>query len=197
VPTAGTITNARQMDSLGYRYEYDAFAPAEHLTLAINDQFSPAAAFLDHATVELNPPHVTYAYNPAMDFTAAGTAAGHAYWLSDLELRDATGNPPIGTVDARSHGFGVGDPAASSTTPTAGALPPGNLGVLSYAGTAKTWGQAPAEPVADELDVAVTNVKAVTIDPSRARVDCAARLNVKTDGPLAVTLSGCGTRSYS
>jgi Prolyl oligopeptidase family len=197
VPTAGTITNARQMDSLGYRDEYDAFAPAEHLTLAVNDQYAPAAAFLDDATVNLDPPHVTYAYNPTMDFPADGTTAGHAYWVSGVQLRDSSGNPPIGTIDARSHGFGAGDPAASATTPTAGALPPGNLGVLSYAGTKKAWGPAPTEPVADQLDITATNVKAVTIDPVRARVDCAAHLNVNTDGPLTVTLTGCWTRSYA
>lgn len=192
VPTPGTITNARQMDSLGYRYEYDAFAPAEHLTLAINDQFAPAATFLDDATVNLDPAHVTYAYNPTMDFPADGTAAGHAYWLSDIQLRNPAGDPPIGTVDARSHGFGVGDPVASATTPTAGALPPGNLGVLTYAGTRKTWGPAPAEPVANQIDITATNVKAVTIDPGRARVDCNAALNINSDGPIDVTLSGCG-----
>jgi pimeloyl-ACP methyl ester carboxylesterase len=197
VPTAGTITNARQMDALGYRYEYDAFAPAEHLTLAVNDQFAPAASFLDDTTVNLDPPHVTYAYNPTMDFPADGTTAGHAYWLSGITLRDTSGDPPIGTVDVRSHGFGVGDALPSPTTATPGALPPGNLGVLSYAGTKKTWGPAPAEPIADELDIGATNVKALTIDPTRAQADCNARLNVTTDGPLAVTLTGCGTRSYS
>jgi pimeloyl-ACP methyl ester carboxylesterase len=197
VPTAGTITNARQMDSLGYRYEYDAFAPAEHLTLAINDQYAPAASFLDDATVDLDPPHVTYAYNPSMDFAADGTAAGHAYWLSGIQLRDPGGSPPIGTLDVRSEGFGVGDPVASPTIPTAGALPPGNLGVLAYGGTRKTWGPVPAAPIEDQLDIKATNVAAVTIDPHRARVDCGARLNVATDGPLTVTLTGCGTRSFS
>jgi hypothetical protein len=197
VPTAGTISNARQMDSLGYRYEYDAFAPAEHLTLAINDQFAPAATFLGDATVNLDPSHVTYAYNPTMDFPADGTTAGHAYWLSSIQLRNSIGDPPIGTIDVRSHGFGVGDPVASATTPTAGALPPGNLGVLSYAGTRRTWGPGPVEQVDDQLDISATNVKAVTVDPRRARVDCAARLNVSSDGPIAVTLAGCTTRSFS
>jgi pimeloyl-ACP methyl ester carboxylesterase len=192
VPTAGTITNTRQMDSLGYRYEYDAFAPAEHLTLAINDQYAPAAAFLDDAAVDLNPPHVTYAYNPTMDFPQAGTASGHAYWLSGVELRDSSGNPPIGTVDARSLGFGVGDPLPSATMPTAGTLPPGNLGVLAYAGTKKTWGPAAPQPAANQIDITATNVKAVTIDPVRARVGCNAILNINSDGPIDVTLSGCG-----
>jgi pimeloyl-ACP methyl ester carboxylesterase len=191
VPTAGTITNAQQLDALGYRYEYDAFAPAEHLTLAVNDQFSPAASFLDDATVNLDPPHVTYAYNPTMDFPADGTAAGHAYWLSGIRLRSSAGDPPIGTVDARSHGFGLGDPQVSATTPTAGALQPGNLGVLGYAGRRKTWGSAPAAPAENRLDISATNVSAVSVDPVRARIGCDATLDVHSDGPIDVTLSGC------
>ena len=39
VPFAGTQDQARGFDDLGYRYEFDAFAPGEHITLAVNDQF--------------------------------------------------------------------------------------------------------------------------------------------------------------
>jgi pimeloyl-ACP methyl ester carboxylesterase len=194
VPTAGTLPNAQAMDTLGYRYEYDAFAPAEHLTLAIDDQFAPAASFLDDARVKLDPAHVTYAYNPTMDFAADGTAAGHAYWISRLRLRDTSGDPPIGTIDARSSGFGRGDPAPAATTATAGMLPPGNLGVLAYAGRAKSWGPPPRTRVADRLDVTATNLAAATVDPRRARIDCAATVHVKSDGPFTLTLAGCGRR---
>jgi hypothetical protein len=38
-------------------------------------------------------------------------------------------------------------------------------------------------------------VKQVTINPSRARVDCDAQLDVKSDGPLQVTLAGCGRKT--
>ena len=43
----------------------------------------------------------------------------------------------------------------------------------------------------DALDIAATNVSAVTIDAKRAKVDCKAHLNVTTDGPLTVTLADC------
>jgi hypothetical protein len=41
------------------------------------------------------------------------------------------------------------------------------------------------------LDVDAQNVSAVSIDATRARVDCSASLNVTTDGPLALTLTDC------
>ena len=38
---AGARAQADGFDRLGYRYEFDTFAPAEHLTLAVNDQYGP------------------------------------------------------------------------------------------------------------------------------------------------------------
>ena len=110
VPLPGPVQQASDIDALGYRYEFDVFSPAEHLTLAVNDEYKPAADFLGTDKVDLNPPHVTYVYNPSMDFAPDGTAAGHAYWISDVNLRDLTANGGRGTIDARSEAFGVGDP---------------------------------------------------------------------------------------
>jgi hypothetical protein len=45
--------------------------------------------------------------------------------------------------------------------------------------------------VADALTITATNIRSVTIDPQRARVSCHATLDVKSDGPLSVTLLGC------
>ena len=66
---------ADALDSLGYRYELDAFQPCahpacsplspNHLQLAINDWYQPAADFLGTARVERNPAHVTYVLYPA------------------------------------------------------------------------------------------------------------------------------------
>ncbi len=200
VPIAGVLKQVEKFDSLGYRYEFDQFQAGEHLTLAINDEFAPAAAFLGTETVDRNPPHVTYVYNPTMDFAADGTTAGHAYWVSAVKLREAGGADPLGTVDVRSEGFGVGDPTPGETTHGAGALTGGTIPAIPYTSQAKAWGPAPTEPVADGLDVTATNVASFTVDAKRARVNCKAALHVTTDGPLSVTLVDCaggGTKTLS
>jgi len=192
VPYAGAVAQAQTFDELGYRYIWDSFAPAEHLTLAFHDQFQPAADFLGTTKVDRNPPHVTYVVNPTMDFPKVGTVADHAYWLSGMKLRDAAGDAPLGTIDVRSHGFGVADPSAGSTQHGGGTLGPGTLGQLPFTEQSKAWGKAASEAKLDRLEITATNVRTVTIDPTRARVDCDAQLVVKSDGPLSVTLAGCG-----
>jgi hypothetical protein len=191
VPIAGVLEQVKTFDSLGYRYEFDQFSAGDHLTLAINDEYAPAAAFLGTETVNRDPSHVSYAYNPTMDFSADGTTAGHAYWVYGISLRNAGGTAPLGTVDVRSEGFGVADPTPSETQHGAGVLTGGQVPAIPFTSQSKTWSAPAAAPVQDALDIQASNVSHVTIDAKRARVSCSARLNVTSDGPLSVTLADC------
>jgi pimeloyl-ACP methyl ester carboxylesterase len=191
VPIAGVKEQVKRFDELGYRYEFDEFQAGEHLTLAINDEFKPAAEFLGTETINRNPPHVTYTYNPTMDFAADGTSSGHAYWVYGVTLREAGGAAPLGSVDVRSEGFALGDAPVNATATGAGTLTGGKIPAIPFTSETKTWGKAPSAPKHDTLDMTATNVSAVTIDAKRAKVNCAATLNVKTDGPLTVTLADC------
>jgi hypothetical protein len=192
VPVLGPLAQARTFDDLGYRYAFDLFGTADHLALAANDEYAPAAAFLGTARVNRNPFHVTYVVNPTMAFADDGTVADHAYWLSGLRLRDPSGAAPLAEVDAISKGFGRADPTPRTTQHTAGVLTGGNRGPLPYSEQSKTWGPAPKAPRRDALRLEATNLARVVVDPERAKLDCRARLAVTTDGPLAVRLAGCG-----
>ncbi|MFL5886097.1 MAG: hypothetical protein ACJ77M_13590, partial [Thermoleophilaceae bacterium] len=48
----------------GIRYDHWVFAPAGHITIGNNDEFGPAVQFLGDHTVDRNPAHVTYTYDP-------------------------------------------------------------------------------------------------------------------------------------
>ena len=197
VPVAGAVAQATTFDDLGYRYAFDLFAPpVDHFLLAANDQYAPAAKFLGRARVNRNPPHVTYVVNPTMDFKSDGTVANHAYWLSGLRLHDSSGAAPLGKIDARSEGFGVGDPPENPTSHTVGTLTGGNTGPLTYAQQARTWGKAPKQPKRDVLHLTATNLGEATVHPARAKLDCNVKLDVVTDGPLDVHLSGCGKTEH-
>jgi hypothetical protein len=200
-----TQTGSKLAD-LGYRYELDVYRPCvsllcspifpNHLELAINDEYAPAATFLGGARVDPDPAHVTYVVDAARDAPAFGVRGDHAYWVSQLTLRDpahdgADGDPE-GEIDAASRGFGTGDPPASILKLGTGTLSGGTMGPLQYASFAKTWGPAPAARTADAIRITATNIATATIDPARAHIDCRAALQITTDGPIAVTLAGCG-----
>jgi hypothetical protein len=193
VPYPGALTQANTFDSLGYRYEFDSFSLVDHLALGLNDQFQPAADFLGSNRVDRDPPHVTYVVNPKMQEPAFGFVGDHAYWLSGMAVRDASGGAPLGTVDVRSEGFGVGDPPPGGTTPGADALIGGSfLPAVPFASLSKTWGPAPAAPVADVLDVNGSNISDVTVNPQRARVSCNVNVKITSDGPMTVHIPACG-----
>jgi hypothetical protein len=191
VPVAGPLAQVQTFDDLGYRYVFDLFTTGDHFQLAGNDQYAPVAKFLGMHRVDRNPPHVTYVVNPTMDFPNAGTAANHAYWLSGLRLRNASGDAPVGTVDARSEGFGRGDPAAGATQHDAGVLTGGNEVAMPFAEQSKSWGSAPKAPRHDVLRLDAENLSRVVVHPRRTHLSCHAKLDVKTNGPLAVRLAGC------
>ena len=191
VPIAGVLEQVKKLDELGYRYEFDQFQAGEHLTLALNDEYAPAAAFLGTDTVQRNPAHVTYVYNPTMDFAADGTTAGHAYWVYKVTLREAGGAAPLGQIDVRSEGFGTADPLASETQHGAGVLTGGQIPAIPYTSQSRAWAAPQPAPARDALDINAANVAHVTVDAARAKVGCDALLNVTTDGPLKVTLVDC------
>ncbi len=187
------------LKDLGYRYELHVHARAtlpapaptpQHLALALNDQFAPAARFLGRARVVRNPPRVTFVRNTAIDFPKLGTTADHAYWVSRIRARDTSKR---GTIDVTSDAFGVGQPPTTHRTGR-GTLRGGALGPRPFSFERTTWGRSPKRPRRDRLRISATNIASIRIDPRRARITCAVKLAVKSDGPLKVRLARCPGR---
>jgi hypothetical protein len=192
----GTTINTQetlitQLESHGLRFRFDQFLTGDHLTLHTNDEWGPAAAFLGTATVDLDPPHVTYVLDTASDFPADGTVADHAYWLSGLTLASSA-NTTLGEIDARSSGFATADPAVTPATMAPGVLTGGHHGPMPYLETAETWANPVPAPATDRLDLTTTNIGTVTVDLTRPRLDCHALIHVTADTPLEIDLPACG-----
>jgi pimeloyl-ACP methyl ester carboxylesterase len=193
-------STASKLDSLGYRYEIDVYRPCassacsplfpNHLQLAVNDQYAPAADFLGEAKVDRNPAHVTFVLDDTRNHPDLLVNGDHAYWLSALKRRDAGGG--VGQIDAVSRGFGVGDPPGGATQAGTGVLTGGNLGPLEFTSRSKSWGDTPTAARANVIDVNATNIAQASIDVGRASVDCNVAVNITSDGPIDVTLPGCG-----
>jgi hypothetical protein len=191
------LPDEQTLASDGDRFELDAYRPClsllcsplfpDHLELAVNDEYAPAAAFLGTATVDRNPAHVTYVVDPGRDAANYGVVADHAYWISGLTVRGAA----QGEIDARSHGFGTGDPKPSGISTGLGMLTGGNMGPIQYLSFRQTWGAVPSAPRSDAIDITATDLATASIDVARARVDCRVTLNITSKSPLTVTLPGC------
>ncbi|RZU31402.1 hypothetical protein BKA19_1061 [Blastococcus saxobsidens] len=182
-------------EQLGYRYRFVVVPAAEHFTLAVRGYDIPIATqFLGESRVDRNPHHVSFGYVPAADDAALGLVHDHAYWVSGV--RPGSTAPGAGTggslpakalVDAFSHGFGRGD---APSTPGTGAGVVG--GALPYTEVNRSWGPEPERPVANRLDLRLTNVGSASIDLARARLDPERELTVVTtaDRDGTVRLAG-------
>jgi hypothetical protein len=190
VPIDESEQAEQHLAATGLRFTEELFPTADHLTLATNDEYGPGAAFLGTHRVNPNPPHVTYVVDPTEDSAQARAVADHAYWLSGLTVRDPSA-APTGTIDVRSDGFGVGDAPVLGVDRSAGTLDGGQHGPMPFVQRSQAWGPAPRRPVADRLHIRATNIRTATIDAARARVDCNAKLDIHSDGPLKVTLVDC------
>lgn len=181
----GPATNGLQsLDALGYRYRFWSVA-MDHLLMGTDHP--QVGQFLGHHKIAPQPFHVTYARMPSSDLVRDGLIHNRAYWLSGIELRDASDQLAKGVIDAVSLGFGKSDPASHQTiTPgvTAAGWP--------YVEIRRTWDGPGKVPVQNRIRIHATNIKTVTIDPVAAHVNCNVKFDVDSDGPIEIRLLGCG-----
>jgi hypothetical protein len=181
----GPATNGLQsLDALGYRYRFWSVA-MDHLLMGTDHP--QVGQFLGHHKIAPQPFHVTYARMPSSDLVRDGLIHNRAYWLSGIELRDASDQLAKGVIDAVSLGFGKSDPASHQTiTPgvTAAGWP--------YVEIRRTWDGPGKVPVQNRIRIHATNIKTVTIDPVAAHVNCNVKFDVESDGPIEIRLLGCG-----
>ncbi|TFV50276.1 hypothetical protein [Blastococcus sp. TF02A-35] len=171
----------RGFEQLGYRYRFVTVPGADHFALALRSYDIPVATqFLGESRVDRDPHHVSFGYVPAADDAELGLVHDHAYWVSGV--RPGSTAPGAGSggtlpakalVDAFSHGFGRGD-APSSPGTGAGVVG----GVLPYTEVNRSWGESPRIPVANRLDLRLTNVGRASLDLARARLDPGQELTV-------------------
>ena len=177
--TSSQLQVFARLQALGYRYDWREYVGGHGPYYPTADE---SAQFLGDQHVNPDPPHVTYTYDVGMQEPAWGLTANHAYWISGLSTRSGD----LGTVDAFSHGFGLADPVVDPEQATSG-----TSNAIPFTGRVRTWQQPRRVTATRELDVELTNIAAVTIDPNRARVGCAADVHVTSDGPATVRLAGC------
>lgn len=188
VPYSGPLAQQQRFDALGLRSRLFSFTSGDHLTLAGLDEWAEARDHLGEARVMRDPWRVNYAFMPAADRPELGLVHDHAYWVSDLRVRDPAGDPATdparGEIDARSLAYGVADPQTAQVVGfSPGPTPPGPRLIQ---GT--RWTGQSTRPVENALEVTLENVGRATITASRARLDGAVPLRVRLGSDGAGTL---------
>jgi hypothetical protein len=205
VPFTGPLaqTNTMLANQQPYRfYLYDGY---EHFTFAVSDEWSLGANYLGGARRVTDPARVTYTRLPCLDPTMWNPDYGHAatgaYWVRGIDLRDGpsrktctdpkasldavnkTGSVDI-TSDAIPQLADIGHPVAGT-----GAAPDGTG---SYQMTGYDSEPGAPLPLANRLDVTLTNVDAVVVSGTGARLSDGEplELRVTSDGPATIHLTG-------
>ncbi len=180
-------------EQYGYRYRFRVYPTAEHFTIALLDYDVEAAVdFLGDAAVDRSPPHVTFSYLPATDAPDLGLVHDHAYWVSEVRLADDSAELAEATVDAFSHGHGVGDPETTRIEDT-------GVDPIEYVDVGLEWGEAPQIEVENLMELTLANVGSVRFDLARAELDPREELTLQVTADVAgeVLLDGrfpAGTR---
>jgi hypothetical protein len=188
-----------------YDYEFVTWhGPSSgHLLMCNNGTWDVMTKWLGDMKRVVDPVRVTYVRNPLMDDPGAGLVGNRAYWVSGIETRDQA----LGTIDVISDGFETG-PAEARHKETENLTIPSDGIYLStgfdqpdrryaipqnaYTREFRHLGSGPSHTPGNSLTITAKNIGTLTIDPQRAKVSCDAELDVRTDGPLSITLLGCG-----
>jgi predicted esterase len=185
------ITRERADAYAAGEYDYEFYSwvglAAEHLVMCKNGMWQKATDWMGDEPRAVDPHHVTFVRNPLMDDPESWLVADKAYWLSGIETRGSE----LGAIDVVSRGRGLADAPAPRPGREVGNTDGHFSPINPYLREFRHPGAPVAADAANVLDVRSAGVGEVTIDPERAGVDCAAELNVATDGPLRVTLAGC------
>jgi pimeloyl-ACP methyl ester carboxylesterase len=176
-PTTDAVNEADQFDALGQRYTLLLHSGGDHITFAVEDRFDDAVAALGEPVRTRDPGRFSYAWKPSNDNTKQGIGATGAYWLDQLNARDAKSTASI-TADDEALPYptitDLRSPLGPVSSPT-----PGFARSLS-------WQLGAAPPARATASLLLQNVATVAINASQARLR-RGTITVKTDGPTRLT----------
>ena len=193
VPLLSPENYARRLRNHGYRYQYDLFPVATHLSMGYRDRWDRIPEFLARGRVVRNPRRVTYRQVPALDHPEVGLVHDGAYWVSDVRTRPGERS---GLVDAVSLADGYAPPE-TRTFRRYGRTPQRHLS------RGLQWETPPVDArrnPGNALEVTLEGVRAATVWVAEAGLDVDRELTVRveSDGEATLTLATTsGTRELA
>ena len=172
----------------GGAYEWFFHPVGEHFTFALADDWRKESDWTKDVRRVRHPARVVYRTDRSLDYPQYGLMHDQAYWVSDIVAR----GEGYADVDATSFACGGTQPTYTEGSRQGGDPLPWHSQNRLQTGTA-------AVPADSRVEVTVSNVASVLVDPDRGlcRVEGPLRYKVTTDGPATVTFRHFGTRTFA
>ena len=195
-PYTGVTRQVERLVELGYRHRYYSFPTQEHFGPPVWDQWAEGAHYMHSFTRPENPARVTFIRDmpfekvietgnkpetPALDIDF-----DRAYWMSDLEPRDANG---VARFDGRS--LAIADKPHLPQPEAGGPVGVGQTGPFVMTGLAWLTDPLNAAPAKQNaIELTLRGVKSVRIDAERAGLKPGFEATIDSDGPVRVEFVG-------
>jgi pimeloyl-ACP methyl ester carboxylesterase len=173
----------------GNLYRFYMHPTAEHLTFAATDDWRKETEYTKGLRLRRNPARVLFTTAPFLDAPMYGIRHDRAYWVSGIRTRGK--ETDYGTVDLTTAGCGGKLPELERASGAGEDPVPWTLDEQRAASTK-------AVATAPKLSGALTRISALRIDARRAcLIGKPVEYDVKTDGPVTLTLSDGRTEQLS
>ena len=199
VPVTCALAGGARLHALGYRYRNYTFAPYEHYSAPIWDDWHDVVRYMYQYTRDENPSRVVYKTWPFLNnqINTVNGAPGlnfnfnRAYWVSEMVVRTPGIAPSnIGGVDAMTWGRSNRNPVTYPEAGTA-AQPEPNL-VNGQGWIANDLSATDDGRTANRFTANLTNLSSATFDVSRMGLSTTSLLtaSITTDGNTSLVLKG-------
>jgi hypothetical protein len=176
VPAPSNLQTTSDMKALGDRYTLFFLPADDHLAYATQDRFGGIVKALGRRipAVKRNPARIDYTWYPSLDDAKLGIGTTTAYWLTHLGAATST----LGALaSVRAHSSAIADRHVTDVDhgPTLVSTP------LPATKTSLSWQLGARPQRKDRLDLALNQVKAITVDAARAKLTCPRVIVTSTD----------------
>lgn len=193
LPITGQIAPHVALDDLDLRYRIDVYAGYGHLSWGAFDTWTTARDWIGNRTRVTAPRQIDYRFSDSIADPATsaelGIRYGNAWWVRDLERRDADPTDPedpylYGEITAVSQGIAdLTHVAVRSSVPSTQQHPHVRRGL--------DWTAGGPTPIANALDLTLANLASAAVEVGEAGLSPSGlRVQVVSDGPSVVHLRG-------
>jgi Prolyl oligopeptidase family len=183
VPAPSNLQTTSDLKALGDRYTLFFLPADDHLAYATQDRFGGIVKALGQKIprVTRNPGHIDYRWYPSLDDSKLGIGTTTAYWLTHL---DAATSAPGALASVRADSLAIADRIVRDVAhgPTLVSTP------LPATKTSLSWQLGARPQRKDRLNLALSQVKAITVDAARAKLTCP-RVIVSSTHSVRLTLT--------